>query len=139
MDRLIALALVALALAGCASSADSIHPAYVSSQRYTGLTCAQLIDAAEDVSDHAAQLAGVQDKKATRDALKTGAALVIFWPAAFFVQSGDGAAAVKLARLRGKKEAIEEAIEIKRCKVRFQEPGEPRDVERYKPRPYRPR
>jgi hypothetical protein len=38
----------------------------------------------------------------------TGAAIVLFWPAAFFVK-GDGQNAAELARLKGEFEAIEQA------------------------------
>ena len=63
--------------------------------------------------------AGAQDSKATRDAIATTAAIVIFWPAAFFVGGNDQTTA-ELARLRGEMEAIEQVSIRKRCGIQFQ-------------------
>jgi hypothetical protein len=52
----------------------------------------------------------------------TGAAIVLFWPAAFFVK-GDGQNAAELARLKGEFEAIEQASIQKNCGIRFQRPA----------------
>jgi hypothetical protein len=49
----------------------------------------------------------------------TGAAIVLFWPAAFFVK-GDGQTAAELGRLKGEFEAIEQASIQKNCGLRFQ-------------------
>ena len=89
-------------LAGCASKAADVAPAYVSPVAYQGYRCQQLTQEARQVSAHAARAAGVQNKKARNDAIATGTALVLFWPAAFFV-SGDGASTAELANLRGQK------------------------------------
>jgi hypothetical protein len=97
-----------LLIAGCASSSDAIKPAYVSPLQYQGLTCPQIGAEMERVSRRASEAAGVQDAKRTQDQLATGAAIIIFWPAAFFV-GGDGPSAAELARLKGEFEALEQA------------------------------
>jgi hypothetical protein len=53
----------------------------------------------------AAQAAGAQDDKRTRDQIAAGAAIIVFWPAAFFV-GGDSQTAAELARLKGQMEAM---------------------------------
>lgn len=111
--------LAAVLLAGCASSADNVAPSYVSSAAYQNFNCQQLTEEARRVSQHAARAAGAQDKQARNDAIATGTALVLFWPAAFFVSGGDGANAAQLANLRGQKEAIEEAATQKNCGFSF--------------------
>jgi hypothetical protein len=63
----------------------------------------------------------VQDEKATGDAVATGVALVLFWPAAFFIK-GDGATAAELGRLKGEFEALEKVSIQKGCGIRFQRP-----------------
>jgi hypothetical protein len=113
-----ALALLAL-VEGCASRSNEVASAYVSPYAFDGLTCAQLADAAQSISARAAGAAGAQDQKATRDALATTAAVVIFWPAAFFVGGNDQTTA-ELARLRGELEAIEQVSIKKRCSIEFQ-------------------
>ena len=60
------------------------------------------------ISARAATLSGVQDQKRTNDGLATAAAVVIFWPAAFFV-GGDKQTAAELAQMKGQMVAIEQA------------------------------
>jgi hypothetical protein len=48
----------------------------------------------------------------------TTAAIIIFWPAAFFVQ-GDKQTAAELARLKGEMDAIEQVSVRKNCGIQF--------------------
>ena len=111
-------------IAGCASSSSEIKSSYVSPLQYQNLSCQQLGAEAERVSRRASEAAGVQDTNRTSDAWVTGAAIVLFWPAAFFVK-GDGQNAAELARLKGEFEAIEQASIQKNCGLRFQRPPPP--------------
>src|SRR5262249_48475748 len=104
---------------GCASRSDQVASAYVSPYQFEALNCAQLADAGQAISYRASTAAGAQDQKATRDAIATTAAVVIFWPAAFFVGGNDQTAA-ELARLRGELEAIEQVSIRKKCNIQFQ-------------------
>jgi hypothetical protein len=54
----------------------------------------------------------------TKDTLATTAAVVIFWPAAFFV-GGDKQTAAELAQ-KGQMVAIEQASIAKKCNIQFQ-------------------
>jgi hypothetical protein len=81
--------LIAAFVAGCASKSSEITPMYVSPIMYEGHTCKQLAEEAQGVSARAAQVSGAQDQKRSNDQLATAAAVVVFWPAAFFV-GGDG-------------------------------------------------
>jgi len=112
-------ALVAMLFAGCASSSDAIRPSYVSPLQYQNLTCQQIGAEMERVSRRASEVAGVQDSNKTSDAWVTGAAIVLFWPAAFFVK-GDGPTAAELARLKGEFEALEQTGNQKNCNLRVQ-------------------
>lgn len=62
---------------------------------------------------------GEQNKKAQNDAVATGVALVLFWPAAFLIK-GDQGSAAELARLKGEMDAIERASIARRCGITFQ-------------------
>ena len=64
---------------------------------------------------------GVQDSKRTSDAVATTAAVVIFWPAAFFV-GGDKQTAAELGLMKGQMVAIEQASVQKKCGIQFQRP-----------------
>jgi hypothetical protein len=108
----------ALILAGCASSSDDVGSIYVSPLAYQQYNCQQIGQEAERVSRRAAEIAGVQDSKATSDAVMTGVGLVLFWPSLFFIK-GDGQTAAELGRLKGEFEALEKASIEKNCGLQF--------------------
>jgi len=112
------MAFAAAVCVGCASSASDIQPQYVSHLQYQHLSCQQIGAEVQRVSRRVAEVSGVQDDKATGDAVATGIALVVFWPAAFFIK-GDGATAAELGRLKGEFEALERASIQKRCGLQF--------------------
>jgi hypothetical protein len=120
--RKIWVVVLGTALGGCASSSADITPAYVSPVAYQGYTCQQLALEAQAVSARAAALSGVQDSKRTNDALATTAAVVIFWPAAFFV-GGDKQNAAELGLMKGQMVAIEQSSVQKKCGIQFQRPA----------------
>ena len=111
-------AIASLLLAGCASSAAEIRPAYVSPLQYQGLSCQQLGAEAERLSRRVAEVSGTQDANKTNDAWATAGAIVIFWPAAFFIK-GDGPTAAELARLKGEFESLERVSIEKNCNLQF--------------------
>ena len=110
--------LVAAALGGCASSAKEVKPQYISPVQYQELSCKQIAEEAKRVSARVAELSGVQDQKARNDAIMTGVAIVLFWPAAFFVK-GDDQTTAELARLKGEFEALDQAAIRKNCPFRL--------------------
>jgi hypothetical protein len=117
--KIIYLCVLGFALAGCASKADDIAASYISPVAYSSYSCQQLREEAARLSAHAAQVAGVQDQKATNDAIATGVAVVLFWPAAFMVK-GDSTTGAELARLKGERDAVEQASIEKKCGIQFQ-------------------
>jgi ABC-type sugar transport system substrate-binding protein len=108
----------ALALTACAEKAENISAAYVSPQQYQSFNCRQVEQEARRVTARAAQTAGVQDKNASNDAAITAVSLILFWPAAFFI-NGNKENAAELSRLRGELEALEQASIQKRCGIEF--------------------
>jgi hypothetical protein len=69
-------------------------------------------------------LSGIQDQKASSDALATGVAIVVFWPAAFLVGGNDQNTA-ELARMKGEFDAIERASIQKSCGIQFERKAPP--------------
>jgi hypothetical protein len=116
---ILALIIAALAIGACAKRSENVAAAYVSPLAYEQFNCRQLAEEAGRVSQRAAELAGVQDRKRTGDIVATTAAIVVFWPAAFLV-SGDDAQTAELARLKGEFEAIQRVSVQKNCGIRFQ-------------------
>ena len=107
------------ALGGCASSSQDITPAYVSPVQYQSYTCQQLALEAQSISTRANILSGAQDSQRTKDGWATAAAVVVFWPAAFFV-GGDKQTAAELSQMKGQMVAVEQASIAKKCDIQFQ-------------------
>jgi hypothetical protein len=110
---------LAAVLGACASASSDIAPAYVSPVMYQNYTCQQLAMEAQGISQRAAALSGQQDQKRTNDTIATTAAVIIFWPAAFFV-GGDKQTAAELGQMKGQMVAIEQASVMKKCGIHFQ-------------------
>ncbi len=108
----------AAATGACASGADKVVGTYVSPIQYQNYSCTQLGEEAQRISSRVAQVSGVQDAKATNDAIVTTAAVIIFWPAAFLVGGNDQNTA-ELARLKGEFETIEKVSIQKNCGLQF--------------------
>jgi hypothetical protein len=114
---------IAVGVGACAKTSDKIAASYVSPYQYDSYTCPQVADEARRVSARAAQVAGVQDEKATKDTVATTVGVIVFWPALFFIGGNDQQTA-ELARLRGELEALEQVSNRKRCGLQFQRPSQ---------------
>src|SRR6201987_108694 len=123
--RILGIVALGAALGGCASSSADITPSYVSPVTYQSFTCQQLGLEAQSISTRAAALSGAQDSQRTKDGVATAAAIVIFWPAAFFV-GGDKQTAAELGQMKGQMVAVEQASIAKKCNIQFegQPPGQ---------------
>lgn len=119
-----AVATIAVMTTGCASNSERITASYISPLQYQNYSCAQLGEEAQRVSSRVAQVSGVQDQKASNDAIATGVAIVLFWPAAFMIGGNDQNTA-ELARLKGEFEAIEKASVQKNCGIQFRQQTAP--------------
>ena len=86
--------------------------------QYASVSCNQLREEAARVSSRAIQATGAQDQKATGDAVATGVAVALFWPALFLIK-GDSTTASEVARLKGEMDALEQASIQKRCGIQF--------------------
>jgi hypothetical protein len=122
--RSITLLAITFIFAGCASRSADIAPSYVSPVMYQNYACQQIALEAQNISAHAAEMAGAQDQKRSNDQIATGVAVVVFWPAAFLV-GGDGNTAAELARLKGQMQALEQASIQKNCGIQFRQAPPP--------------
>lgn len=114
----LAAALMGAALGGCASSASSIKPAYVSPAGYQSFGCGQLAAEGARISIEASKAAHKQNQKRTHDAVVTAVGVVVFWPTLFLID-GNGPKAAEVARLKGEMKAIEQAAKAKNCNIAF--------------------
>ena len=120
MKNYMALFLMSLVLAACASKSSEITPTYVSPVGYQNYTCDQLGQEAQTVSRRAAIASGQQDKIRQDDTVKTTVGVVLFWPVLLF-NKGDGQQAVELASLKGQMQAIQDESVVKNCGFQFKQ------------------
>ena len=116
----LAFAAATLFPAGCATQPDKIETAYVSPMHYQNFDCEQLQMEAERVSRRALELHGSLKSEATADAWQMGIGLVLLWPALFWLEGGDDYRATEYSRLKGERNAVEEASIQKKCAIEFQ-------------------
>jgi len=102
-----------LALAGCATAPEQIAAAYVSPVAFSGQTCGQLNAQAQQLNARLASATGQQTQQANNDAAMTAVALVLFWPAAFWIGGNDQGPAI--AQMRGEAQAIQSAAIARGC------------------------
>jgi len=107
--------LAALLLSSCASSPDKIQSTYVSPMIYSDFSCKQISMEMANLTRRVSELYGTLDKEASADSAQMAAGLILFWPALFFLEGGDGPQAAEYARLKGEREALETVAIQKNC------------------------
>lgn len=60
-------------------------------------------------------------REANADAWQTGVGLVLFWPALFFLEGGDGPEAAEYRQLKGEYEALQSVSVAKKCGLEFRD------------------
>ena len=119
------VALCAFTASGCTKKADSIAAAYISPITYQNYTCPQIAEEMQRVSTKAAEVAGIQNRKATNDQIAMGVGLVVFWPALLLLSGGNSENAAELARLKGTLDTLEQVGIKKNCSIQIQRPEPP--------------
>lgn len=115
MKRVIVGLVLVTAVAGCASSPDKIQTSYVSPMQYKDYDCDQLAGELERVTRRANELHGSLKKTADNDNAQMAVGMVLFWPALFFLEGGDGPEAAEYGRLKGERDALEKNAIQKKC------------------------
>ena len=117
---------VPVILQGCATPPEKIATAHVSPVQYSNYDCEQIAMEMKFVSRRANDLYYDLKDEADTDATQMGVGLVLFWPTLFFLEGGDDARAGEYARLKGEREALEDAATMKKCDVammpKFEDP-----------------
>lgn len=110
-----------LSVSGCASHSKDIAAAYVSPNEYASYDCSQLESEMRGISRRVSTMSGQIDDEADADSWQMGVGLVLFWPALFFLEGGDGAQSAEYALLKGKYEAVETQHRVKKCETRSED------------------
>jgi len=104
----------ALWLSACASDPNEVSATYVSPTVYQSHSCDQIGEEMRRINAEVSRLTGVQEDKATGDAVATTVGVVLFWPALFFID-GDDEQTYELSRLKGEHDALRQAAITKDC------------------------
>jgi len=114
MKKIAAASLAALMLAGCASSAESIHARHVSEARFHGYDCQQVAEEMRQVDARLADLSSRQNANAAGDAALMTVGLIVFWPALIGMAATNDYAD-EIGTLKGERETLERVAIRKKC------------------------
>ena len=107
----VALALAPAGLVGCLNmptQTSQITGAYVNSLKYEGVDCPRLSVEYDSISRRESQLAIAQEQRVKTSKVQA------FW---YGFGQGDGIEAAELANVRGEREAVRKAMDVKRCMI----------------------
>lgn len=122
MKTKLALAMCAVvAVAGCATDPKKISAAYVSPTQYRSYDCDQIASESQHIERRSIELYQSMKKEANADKWQMGVGLLLFWPALFALEGGDGPEAAEYSRLRGEYEALRSVSVEKKCDLPFRE------------------
>lgn len=127
-----AIMTTALCLLSCATNPDNIAATYVSPLKYRNYDEEQIILEMDYVGQRTSELYQRLKKKASGDKWQTGAGLLLFWPALFLLEGGDGPEAAEYARLKGEYEALRQAAVQKKITMNVLPPSPEQVVENLK-------
>ncbi|MGB5627811.1 MAG: hypothetical protein WBM57_00465 [Woeseiaceae bacterium] len=120
MKKLIVVAAgIAAFTTGCASQPDKIGAAYVSPLKYKDYDCEMIALERASVERKTNQLHYKLKQEANKDAGQMAVGMVLFWPALFFLEGGDGPEAAEYAQLKGEYVALEDTSNVKKCELDF--------------------
>ena len=117
IHRLIAIGTVAIMASACATQPEELQSQHVSEVRYSEWSCKQLELEAGTLDRRVSELQGQLKKKAGDDQAQMALGLILFWPALFFLEGGDGPQAAEFTRLKGEREAVDRVARFKDCTV----------------------
>jgi len=111
----VGIAVLAVSLASCASHPDKIDSAYVSPLKYSKYDCDQISTEMDYVGQRTTKLYQKLESEREADNWQMGVGLVLFWPALFFLEGGDGPEAAEYSQLKGEFEALRKTSVEKKC------------------------
>ena len=115
MKKLIAAVAVSVCVVGCATKPEKIQAVYVAPQTYAAYDCGQIATEMESVSQRTSALYTSLKKEANADAWQMGVGMLLFWPALFALEGGDGPEASEYAYLKGQYKALHSNAIQRKC------------------------
>ena len=111
---LLVLLLLASLVAGCGTPSRDIRPARSSPESFAYWDCERLFDESDRVQQRAADLAYAVDARVGNNMIALGLGVTVFWPALMAMRP-DGLDAIELAELKGRHEALVQAMAQRGC------------------------
>ena len=94
--------------------------------QYKDYDCEQVASEMARVNRRAGELHASIKQTADTDAAQMAVGAVLFWPALFFLEGGDGPEAAEYARLKGERDALEQVSTQKKCTLETRTGGSER-------------
>jgi hypothetical protein len=120
----IATLTAATMLVGCASNPNNIDAIYVTPLKYATYSCNQIAQEMGYVEQRTNVLYQNLQRKRTNDNWAMGVGMVLFWPALFALDGGDGPEATEYAQIKGEYEALRQNSVDKSCNITMQSPDD---------------
>ena len=117
LTKVLSIFLIGIIVNACSKSSKEIVGLYVSPLEYADYSCDQIKSDMIRVSTKVRTLTGELDENKENDQMITGAGIILFWPALFFI-GGTKEQEAEYARLRGEHEALDKVAIQKNCIVR---------------------
>jgi hypothetical protein len=127
IKKLLCLTSILSLLAGCATNPNKIAASYVSPLTYKDYDNDQIVMEMDHVGRRSAELYHSLKKEHQKDSGQMAVGLLLFWPALFFLEGGDGPEAAEYARLKGQYEALRTLAVQRKIGVEMLPPS-PEDV-----------
>lgn len=112
----IASSFALVAACSTAQKSTEVTPAFISSTKYSGVSCNNLRSESERLRSSVSNLEAGVDKAYSDDKTMEVVAWVLFWPAAL-AMDGNDAEAKQLAEAKGEAEAIRAEMLRKGCRL----------------------
>ena len=122
--KILAVAVTVCLLTACASNPDKIDAAYVSPLKYQNYGCDQIALEMDYVGQRTTKLYTRLKKERNKDTAQMGVGLVLFWPALFFLEGGDGPEAAEYSQLKGEFEALRQNSIQRKCGIESKSPDD---------------
>ena len=116
-SKVLSILLIGMIVNACSKSSKEIVGLYVSPLEYADYSCDQIKSEMIRVSTKVRTLTGELDENKENDQMITGAGIILFWPALFFI-GGTKEQEAEYARLKGEHEALDKVAIQKNCIVR---------------------
>jgi len=117
LTKVLSILLIGMIFNACSKSSKEIVGLYVSPLEYADYSCDQIKSEMIRVSTKVRTLTGELDENKENDQMITGAGIILFWPALFFI-GGTKEQEAEYARLKGEHEALDKVAIQKNCIVR---------------------